>query len=140
MALSQAPGPSRQPEEPAAAQEKGTEDAPGVRFSSAVQEISPTEPAAPEPSSSSPDETAQTTSFTEVTADQLKAFTKSLHGRPLQEVRLNSCQFEAFSLPPSRVCAFNPSFTLNLRLSQSLHMALVQLTTARSAVECWSLQ
>ncbi|RSL98421.1 hypothetical protein CDV31_012621 [Fusarium ambrosium] len=98
-----APESSQKPEEPAVAQEKAAEDVPGVRFSAAVQEISPTEPAAPEQSSSSPDETAPSSSFTEVTADQLKAFTKSLHGRPLQEVRLTSCQFEPFSLPPSRV-------------------------------------
>lgn len=145
MALSQAPEPSQKPEEPAVAQEKAAEDAPGVRFSAAVQEISPTEPAAPEQSSSSPDETAPSSSFTEVTADQLKAFTKSLHGRPLQELRLTSCQFEPFSLPPSRVCAFSPSFALKLRLPESPHTALVQLITdcsagVPSAVECLSLQ
>jgi hypothetical protein len=82
------------------------EDTSGVRFSSAVEEISPTQPAAVEPSSSSleQEDGDQSSPFTEVTADQLKAFTKSLHGRPLQELRLNNCQFEAFSLPPSRVC------------------------------------
>ncbi|KAH6958346.1 kinase-like domain-containing protein [Fusarium avenaceum] len=81
------------------------EDVAGVRFSSAVQEISPTQPTTVEPSSSNleHEDGDQSSPFTEVTADQLKAFTKSLHGRPLQELRLNNCQFEAFSLPPSRV-------------------------------------
>ncbi|KAF4973843.1 hypothetical protein FZEAL_9189 [Fusarium zealandicum] len=83
--------------------DKTTEDIPGVRFSSAVEEISPTKPAAPEESSSITDERHESSPFTEVTADQLKAFTKSLQGRPLQELRLNNCQFEAFSLPASRV-------------------------------------
>jgi serine/threonine protein kinase len=82
-----------------------SEDTSGVRFSSAVEEISPTQTAAVEPSSSNleHEDGDQSSPFTEVTADQLKAFTKSLHGRPLQELRLNNCQFEAFSLPPSRV-------------------------------------
>ncbi|PNY23121.1 Serine/threonine-protein kinase oca2 [Tolypocladium capitatum] len=70
-------------------------DVPAVRFSSAVEEISPTAAAKPL--------AEQDSSFTQVTADQLKAFTKSLHGRPLQERRMNTYQFEAFSLPPSRV-------------------------------------
>ncbi|KAG6040545.1 hypothetical protein E4U41_000181 [Claviceps citrina] len=54
---------------------------PAVRFASTTEEIAPVE----------------------VAADRLKAFTKPLHGRPLQERRLNTYQFEAFSLPPSRV-------------------------------------
>lgn len=41
--------------------------------------------------------------FSKVSVDQLKALTKSLHGGPLQERRMNTYQFEAFSLPPSRV-------------------------------------
>ncbi|PHH62653.1 hypothetical protein CDD81_6799 [Ophiocordyceps australis] len=71
--------------------------APAVRFSSAVQEISPQEPAA----ATVP--TGPNHVSSPVTADQLQAFTKSLHGRPLQERRMNTFQFEAFSLPPSRV-------------------------------------
>ncbi|KAF5009817.1 hypothetical protein FDECE_3993 [Fusarium decemcellulare] len=98
-----APEIPQKPQESAGAQETPAEDVPGVRFSSAVEEISPTKPVVPEPSSSNPDDRDQSSPFTEVTADQLKAFTKSLHGRPLQELRLNNCQFEAFSLPPSRV-------------------------------------
>ncbi|KAM5348031.1 hypothetical protein ACJ41O_007855 [Fusarium nematophilum] len=107
--FSEAPETTQRPEESPGAQDKTTESAPGVRFSSAVEEISPTAPtaptasAAPEQSSSNPCDENPSSSFTEVTADQLKAFTKSLHGRPLQELRLNNCQFEAFSLPPSRV-------------------------------------
>lgn len=72
---------------------EGRNDVPAVRFASATEEISPA--AFPRQRE---DET-----FSEVTADQLKAFTKSLHGRPLQEIRMNTFQFEAFSLPPSRV-------------------------------------
>ncbi|KAF7560532.1 hypothetical protein G7046_g3618 [Stylonectria norvegica] len=75
-------------------------DSPGVRFSSAVQEIAP---AAPEQSSSPPNDEGESSTFTEVHADELKAFSKSLHGRPLQEIRMNTCQYETFSLPPSRV-------------------------------------
>jgi hypothetical protein len=97
--------PVQKPQESIGDKDDASEDASGVLFSSAVQEISPTQPAAVDPSSSNPEheEHDQSSPFTEVTADQLKAFTKSLHGRPLQELRLNNCQFEAFSLPPSRV-------------------------------------
>ncbi|EWG45350.1 HAL protein kinase [Fusarium verticillioides 7600] len=97
--------PVQKPQESIGDKDDACEDASGVRFSSAVQEISPTQPATVDPSSSNPEheEHDQSSPFTEVTADQLKAFTKSLHGRPLQELRLNNCQFEAFSLPPSRV-------------------------------------
>ncbi|KAF5024721.1 hypothetical protein F66182_3205 [Fusarium sp. NRRL 66182] len=102
---SEAPEPSKIAEGAPDTKGDKAEDASGVRFSSAVQEISPTQTAVVEPSSSNleRDDSNQTSPFTEVTADQLKAFTKSLHGRPLQELRLNNCQFEAFSLPPSRV-------------------------------------
>ncbi|KAF4958912.1 hypothetical protein FSARC_10910 [Fusarium sarcochroum] len=97
--------PSQKPQEVLGVKDDTPEDDSGVRFSAAVQEISPTHPIAVEPESSNAehDERDQSSPFTEVTADQLKAFTKSLHGRPLQELRLNNCQFEAFSLPPSRV-------------------------------------
>ncbi|CAM1511609.1 Fc.00g091220.m01.CDS01 [Cosmosporella sp. VM-42] len=81
------------------AEKKLNDDGPGVRFSSSVEEISPTQPLA----SASPVERDESSSFTEVTADQLKALSKSLHGRPLQERRMNTFQFEPFSLPPSRV-------------------------------------
>ncbi|KNB07285.1 HAL protein kinase [Fusarium oxysporum f. sp. lycopersici 4287] len=103
--VSEASEPVQKPQESIGDKDDASEDASGVRFSSAVQEISPTQPAAVDPSSSNPEheEHDQSSPFTEVTADQLKAFTKSLHGRPLQELRLNNCQFEAFSLPPSRV-------------------------------------
>lgn len=70
---------------------------PAVRFSSAVQEFSLDNP--------EPVDTAegQSDAAHEVTPEELKAFTKSLHGPLLQERRLNTYQFEAFSLPPSRV-------------------------------------
>lgn len=88
-------------------------DTPGVRFSAAVEEIAPAVSAATMVNESSHEpaqrDEIQTSPFTEVAADQLHAFTKSLHGRSLQELRMNTCQFEAFSLPPSRVCALTPS-------------------------------
>ncbi|UNI13442.1 Nitrogen permease reactivator protein [Purpureocillium takamizusanense] len=72
-------------------------DVPAVRFSSAVEEISPT-------ATATVPHLLQDNSMTEATADQLRAFaTKSLQGKPLQERRMNTFQFEAFSLPPSRV-------------------------------------
>ncbi|KAJ2959674.1 hypothetical protein NQ176_g11101 [Zarea fungicola] len=72
---------------------------PAVRFSSAVEEISHTE----SPTRNGTDATPADELQEEVTPEQLKAFTKSLHGPLLQERRLNTYQFEAFSLPPSRV-------------------------------------
>lgn len=81
------------------ADSKPGDDAPAVRFASAVEEISP---GAQGLATAEREESADT--FTEVAADELKAFTKSLHGQPLQERRINTFQFEPFSLPPSRVC------------------------------------
>ncbi|OAA52218.1 Serine/threonine-protein kinase-like domain protein [Beauveria brongniartii RCEF 3172] len=72
---------------------------PAVRFSSAVQEFSPVQVNS---SAAEPDAPASAESQ-EVTPEQLRAFTKSLHGPLLQERRLNTYQFEAFSLPASRV-------------------------------------
>ncbi|KAG5927678.1 hypothetical protein E4U42_001960 [Claviceps africana] len=75
---------------------KMKQDAPAVRFAVTTEEISP--------SSAASDENQDGDyGFSEVAADQLKAFTKSLHGRPLQTRRINTFQFEPFSLPPSRV-------------------------------------
>ena len=62
-----------------------------------MEEIDPLSPITPGDAIVSPDPVGQ------VPADELKAFTKSLQGRPLQERRMNTFQFEAFSLPPSRV-------------------------------------
>ncbi|KAI9171006.1 Serine/threonine-protein kinase oca2 [Paramyrothecium foliicola] len=72
---------------------------PAVRFSSAVEEIAP---GAPTPASPHQDESSV---FTEVAADQLKAFSQSIPHRPraLQERRINTFQFEPVSLPASRV-------------------------------------
>ena len=97
-----APEPSQKPAGSIGAEKETLGEAQAVRFSSAVQEISP--PVQPE-SSISPVhvEREESSPFTEVAADQLKALTKSLQGRPLQERRMNTYQFEAFSLPPSRV-------------------------------------
>ncbi|RBR17821.1 uncharacterized protein FIESC28_06260 [Fusarium coffeatum] len=103
--LAEAPESTQKSQQVPEVKEDAPEDVSGVRFSSAVEEISPTQPVTVEPSSSNleQEDRDQSSPFTEVTADQLKAFTKSLHGRPLQELRLNNCQFEAFSLPASRV-------------------------------------
>lgn len=102
--------PQQPPAAAAAAQDTADKSAPAtgtstpaVRFSSAVQEFSPTEeaPGAGEPPAAAPDAPAPESQ--EVTPEQLRAFTKSLHGPLLQERRMNTYQFEAFSLPPSRV-------------------------------------
>lgn len=75
---------------------KSNNESSAVRFSSAVEEI------APGPAPSSP-EADDGTVPDNVAADQLREFTKSLHGRPLQARRMNTFQFEPFSLPASRV-------------------------------------
>lgn len=82
--------------QPGAGGGRPRDDVPAVRFSSAVEEI------APAASAERPRPDADAAS-TDVAADQLKALSRSLHGRPLQERRMNTYQFEAFSLPPSRV-------------------------------------
>ncbi|OAA33957.1 Protein kinase-like domain protein [Metarhizium rileyi] len=87
-------------------------DAPAVRFASSIEEISPSATA----TAPSHDSQAQDYSFSEVAADQLKSFTKSLQGRPLQERRMNTFHFEAFSLPPSRVPSREDESTDSTRL------------------------
>ncbi|TFB03118.1 Serine/threonine-protein kinase oca2 [Trichoderma ghanense] len=83
-------------------------DGPGsVRFSSAVEEIEPQAPLAQPEASSTLTTTTNTSdhfdTFNEVAADQIKAFQKSMHGLPLQERRMSTFGFEAFSLPASRI-------------------------------------
>ncbi|KAH6607207.1 hal kinase [Trichoderma cornu-damae] len=76
-------------------------EAPGpVRFSSAVEEIEPLASAELQTTTNASD---RFDTFNEVAADQIKAFQKSLHGLPLQERRMSTFGFEAFSLPASRV-------------------------------------
>ncbi|OAQ89930.1 HAL protein kinase [Purpureocillium lilacinum] len=112
------PGPNTAPAEhptsqPAAADDDGKlrNDVPAVRFSSAVEEISPT-------ATATVPQLEQDNSITEATADQLRAFaTKSLQGKPLQERRMNTFQFEAFSLPPSRVPSRDDESPDSTRLS-----------------------
>lgn len=88
-----------------AEQNTNTAESPGVRFASNVEEITPVLPEA----STSPVERDESSAFTEVTCDQIKALSKCLHGRPLQERRMNICHhFETFSLPPSRVRSCAP--------------------------------
>ncbi|KAL5084561.1 hypothetical protein Trisim1_011652 [Trichoderma cf. simile WF8] len=80
-----------------------------VRFSSAVEEIEPAAPPVAQPAAPASLKTTTNTSdrfdtFNEVAADQIKAFQKSMnHGLPLQERRMSTFGFEAFSLPASRV-------------------------------------
>lgn len=77
---------------------------PAVRFASETQQItsSDTMKAATDAENADPNSSSR-----EVTAEEIKAFTKSFQNMPLQERRLNTFQFEAFSLPPSRVrCIF----------------------------------
>lgn len=62
--------------------------------------------------------------FTQVAADQLKAFTKSCRGCPLQERRMNTFQFEAFSLPPSRVPSREDESSDSTRLPTPLSSSL----------------
>ncbi|CEJ88081.1 hypothetical protein VHEMI04604 [[Torrubiella] hemipterigena] len=95
---------------------------PAVRFASATQEILPTATTIAPPQVTTTDHVSDT--FNEVTADQIKAFSKSLHGLPLQERRLNTFQFEAFSLPPSRVPSHDESgesSRLHTPISSALH-------------------
>ncbi|QPG95006.1 hypothetical protein C2857_007496 [Epichloe festucae Fl1] len=94
--VSAAPDHSPVPSHAAGDNSKIKSDIPAVRFASATEEISPSATAtAPKQDDDF--------SFSEVAADQLKAFTNSLHGRHLQERRMNTYNYEAFSLPPSRV-------------------------------------
>lgn len=93
---SAAPDHSLVPSHAAGDNSKIKSDIPAVRFASATEEISPSATAtAPKQDDDF--------SFSEVAADQLRAFTNSLHGRHLQERRMNTYNYEAFSLPPSRV-------------------------------------
>lgn len=81
---------------------------PAVRFSSAVEEIAP----GPAPVTPAADKEL-TTPPPNVSADELKQFTESLKDhkeRPaLQQHRMNTFQFEPFSLPASRVRGPPPS-------------------------------
>ena len=114
LAVSQAP---QNPTGPTAADKKPQQDVPAVRFSSAVEEI------APEPAPLSPGDADLSPSSNEVAVEQLKEFTKSLHGRPLQERRMGDFHFEPFSLPPSRVRLLAP-----LLLLISLYLPALPLT------------
>lgn len=73
---------------------------PAVRFSSAVEEISPSANANRVGESEAENDSNV---FNDVAEDQMKAFSKPVRGQDLQERRLSTFNFEAFSLPPSRV-------------------------------------
>ncbi|RFU77388.1 hal kinase [Trichoderma arundinaceum] len=101
-----------------------------VRFSSAVEEIEPTapplaEPAAPLTATTNTSDRFDT--FNEVAADQIKAFQKSLHGLPLQERRMSTFGFEAFSLPASRL---RDDINIGLRPSCKSGTCLYPITSA----------
>ncbi|KAK7927744.1 hypothetical protein PG985_004742 [Apiospora marii] len=77
---------------------KPQDAAPAVRFASKVEEISPGNlQSSAGPSNDSARETS------EVTPEQIKALSTSLHGVKLQEQRMKGYSFEPFSLPASRV-------------------------------------
>lgn len=90
---------------PTAAADSSVTTTPAVRFASETEQISPSDTMKAAADAEGADSTS---TFTEVTADQIKAFTKSFQNMPLQERRLNTFQFEAFSLPPSRVRCIPP--------------------------------
>jgi hypothetical protein len=91
------------PPKPAAGAEDD-QNAPAVRFASTVEEIAPPpEAQRTKESSTSATDTAGA-ELPEVTPEELRALSKSLQGRHLQERRMNIFAFEPFSLPASRVC------------------------------------
>lgn len=97
-----APEASQDPAEAAggADDKKPGDGAPSVRFSSAIEEIAPTRsPLSPDAARGSDG----VQDAPELSSQQLKEFSQSLQGRQLQEHRMAAFQFEAFSLPPSRV-------------------------------------
>lgn len=99
--------------EPAAPQKSEDNVGPTVRFKSTVQEIDPQHSLSDSPPSN--DDRAR-----EVSPEDLKALSKSLQGHSLQERRMNIFNFEAYSLPASRVCRYSVtpcsklSFAFNL--------------------------
>ncbi len=75
-------------------------DGHAVRFRSVVEEISPPLLIAPEPTSVEPGLGIAG----EVTREQLRNLSHSLHNNFLQERRMLNFAYEPFSLPASRVC------------------------------------
>ena len=86
---------------PSVVDNASTSKAPAVRFASTTEEISTDDPAINPVVSEKTREDGH--SMTPGDVEQLKEFTKSLHGEPLQQKRMGTYQFEPFSLPPSRV-------------------------------------
>lgn len=87
---------SRHVPEPAAGQNSNNIVGPTVRFKSTVQEIDPKNPM-------SESHTGKDDRVGEVSPEELKALSESLQGHTLQDQRMNHFNFEAYSLPPSRV-------------------------------------
>jgi hypothetical protein len=76
--------------------------APAVRFASKVEEYeSDGSSSRMEPTKEAPSPGPQ---LPEVTAEQIKALSQSLADTKLQEQRMKSFSYQAFSLPASRVC------------------------------------
>lgn len=102
---SKAPESSREPSSTNAPDaNKPADDAPpAVRFSSAIEEISPSVTAQQHSSSDKPGPSPLHNELGSGDNDNLQVASKSLHGTGLQERRMNTYHFEAFSLPPSRV-------------------------------------
>lgn len=79
---------------------------PAVRFASKVEEFDPEAGRSRiEPTKGA---TFPTSQLPGVTPEQIKALSQSLADTNLQEQRMKSFSYQAFSLPPSRVCQLTP--------------------------------
>ena len=76
---------------------------PAVRFKSVVEEINPAAPSQSYTTSGKDEAPGEDGETGEVTADQIRALSKSLRGCHLQERRMNIFSYQPFSLPASRV-------------------------------------
>ncbi|KAK3353185.1 hypothetical protein B0T25DRAFT_204144 [Lasiosphaeria hispida] len=83
------------------ATDPSADQTPAVRFKSTIEEIAPDDTSA----ACHPAKTDTPLGDPgEVTPEQIRDLTKRLKACPLQERRMNIFSYEAFSLPPSRVC------------------------------------
>ncbi|CAN8102170.1 unnamed protein product [Discula destructiva] len=85
---------------PVAQQDSDDNVAPAVRFKSTVQEIDPQRSLSKAPSSER---------MGAVSPEEIKALSESLQGHSLQDQRMNHFNFEAYSLPASRVPSHDDS-------------------------------
>jgi len=86
--------------------DQASQSPPAVRFKSTIEEIAPddTTAAVPAPPIAAPIRDISLGEPGEVTPEQIRDLSKRLKACPLQERRMNIFSYEAFSLPPSRVC------------------------------------